>query len=57
MSMLLDTLGLKQEAAAIDAAIVNAVRARQVTSDVGGTLGTAEAGDVIASGVRVQGSA
>ncbi len=57
MSMLLDTLGLKQEAAAIDAAIVNAVRERLVTSDVGGTLGTAEAGDVIASGVRVQGSA
>ena len=57
MSLLLETLGLKQEAAAIDAAIVNAVRERQVTSDVGGTLGTAEAGDVIASGVRVQGSA
>ena len=48
---MLETLGLTDEAAAIDAAILRAVRERQVTSDVGGTLGTKEAGDFIARAV------
>jgi 3-isopropylmalate dehydrogenase len=52
MSLLLETLGLSDEAAAIDAAVLDAVRRKQVTSDIGGTLGTREAGDVIASAVR-----
>ena len=49
---MLETCGLADEAAAIDAAILKAVRERQVTQDVGGTLGTREAGDFIAEAVR-----
>jgi 3-isopropylmalate dehydrogenase len=52
MALLLETLGARQEAAAIDAAVLKAVRENQVTSDVGGTLGTKEAGDFIAAAVR-----
>ena len=48
-ALMLETLGLAEEAAAIDAAILKAVRERQVTQDVGGTLGTREAGDFIAA--------
>ena len=51
-ALMLETLGLADEAAAIDAAILKAVRERQVTQDVGGTLGTREAGDFIAAAVR-----
>ena len=51
-SLMLDTLGLTAEAAAIDAAVLKAVRAHQVTADVGGTLGTREAGDWIAGAIR-----
>ncbi len=36
-----------------DAAILKAVQEHQVTSDVGGSLGTREAGDVIATFARV----
>jgi 3-isopropylmalate dehydrogenase len=46
-ALMLETLGLEKEAAAIDAAIVKAVRENQVTADIGGTLGTREAGDYI----------
>jgi 3-isopropylmalate dehydrogenase len=46
-ALMLDTLGLANEAAAIDAAILMAVRENQVTSDIGGALGTREAGDAI----------
>src|SRR3954447_231874 len=51
-ALMLETLGWKQEAAAIDAAVLKAVRENQVTTDVGGTLGTREAGDFIAAAVR-----
>jgi len=51
-ALMLETLGLAEEAAAIDAAILKAVRERQVTQDVGGQLGTREAGDYIAAAVR-----
>ena len=54
-ALMLETLGLADEAAAIDAAILKAVRERQVTQDVGGTLGTKEAGDFIAAAVRALG--
>ncbi len=50
VALMLETCGLADEAAAIDAAILKAVRERQVTQDVGGTLGTREAGDFIACG-------
>jgi 3-isopropylmalate dehydrogenase len=51
-ALMLETLGLTAEAAAIDAAVLKAVRERQVTQDVGGTLGTTQAGDYIAANVR-----
>jgi 3-isopropylmalate dehydrogenase len=46
-ALMLDTLGLTKEAAAIDAAILKAVKENQVTRDIGGKLGTKEAGDFI----------
>jgi 3-isopropylmalate dehydrogenase len=50
-ALMLETIGLAAEAAAIEAAVLKAVRERQVTQDVGGTLGTAAAGDFIAAAV------
>jgi 3-isopropylmalate dehydrogenase len=47
-AMLLETLGATDEAAAMEAAVLKAVQENQVTSDIGGTLGTREAGDYIA---------
>jgi isocitrate/isopropylmalate dehydrogenase len=52
VALMLETLGLNDEAAAVDAAILKAVREGQVTQDIGGTLGTREAGDFIARAVR-----
>ena len=52
MALLLDTMGAKEEAAAIDAAVLRAVTENQVTTDIGGALGTREAGDFIADAVR-----
>jgi isocitrate/isopropylmalate dehydrogenase len=51
-ALMLETLGLRTEASAIDAAVSKAVRAGQVTQDVGGALGTREAGDYIAKAIR-----
>jgi 3-isopropylmalate dehydrogenase len=50
-SMMLAHLGLAKEAAAIDAAILDAVRQKKTTSDVGGTLGTKESAAWIAKQV------
>jgi 3-isopropylmalate dehydrogenase len=55
-ALMLETLGMKDEAAAIDAAVLTAVRENQVTPDIGGKFGTREAGDSIAAAVRSQGS-
>jgi isocitrate/isopropylmalate dehydrogenase len=46
-ALMLETLGLTREAAAIDAAVLAAVKENQVTQDIGGSLGTSEAGDAI----------
>jgi len=51
-ALMLEALGMTQEAAAIDAAVLKAVRENQVTSDIGGALGTREAGDYIVRAVR-----
>jgi 3-isopropylmalate dehydrogenase len=51
-SLMLETLGLSKEAAAIDVAILKAVRENQVTADIGGKLGTREAGDYITREIR-----
>ena len=56
-SLMLETLGLTREAAAIDAAILNAVRETRVTPDIGGTLGTREAGDFITAAIAETGTA
>ena len=50
-ALMLETLGLANEAAAIDAAIARSVRENQVTSDIGGRLGTREAGDFIVTAI------
>lgn len=49
--LMLETLGLAAEAAAIDAAVLKAVREHQVTADIGGKLGTREAGEFIAAAI------
>ena len=50
-ALMLETLGLNTEAAVIDAAVLKAVRENQVTADIGGRLGTREAGDVITAAI------
>jgi 3-isopropylmalate dehydrogenase len=50
-AMMLDYLGLTAEAAKINAAVVDAVYQKKTTQDIGGTLGTREAGAWIAERV------
>src|SRR5687767_7426574 len=47
-ALMLETLGARDEAKAIEAAVAAAVTEGQTTSDIGGALGTREAGDWIA---------
>jgi 3-isopropylmalate dehydrogenase len=47
-AMMLGHLGLTREAEKIEAAVLEALRQRKTTRDVGGTLGTREAGDYVA---------
>ena len=51
-SLMLDYLGWHQEAAAIDAAVQDAVTTNQGTQEIGGALGTRETGDYIAARIR-----
>jgi len=44
-AMMLDHLGLTSEAEKIEAAVLEAVRQKKTTQDVGGSLGTKEAGE------------
>ena len=46
-ALMLETLGAKDEAKAIEGAVEKAIAEHQVTSDIGGQLGTREAGDFI----------
>ena len=48
-ALMLDYLGLNDEAAAIEAAVKEAVVSGHGTTDIGGTLGTRETGDYICS--------
>ncbi len=50
-ALMLGTRGWTDEARAVEQAVEHAVAARQVTADVGGTLGTRETGDAIAARV------
>jgi isocitrate/isopropylmalate dehydrogenase len=49
---MLDTVGWHVEAARIDAAVRAAVDAGETTRDIGGALGTSEAGDWMAAQIR-----
>jgi 3-isopropylmalate dehydrogenase len=46
-ALMLETLGRREEAARVEAAVENAVRNGHTTADIGGRLGTREAGDWI----------
>jgi 3-isopropylmalate dehydrogenase len=50
--LMLDYLGLKQEALAVEAAVQEAVATGQGTREIGGSLGTRETGDVISSHIH-----
>jgi len=51
-AMMLAHLGLTAEAEKIEAAVLEAVRQKKTTADVGGELGTVEAGEWVAERVR-----
>jgi 3-isopropylmalate dehydrogenase len=51
-ALMLETLGLKREAAAIEAAVRHAVVAREGTPDIGGRLGTSQTGDYITNTIN-----
>jgi 3-isopropylmalate dehydrogenase len=53
-ALMLEHLDLDREARAIESAVQQAVSARQGTKDIGGTLGTREAGDYIANWIRTR---
>ena len=50
-AMMLAHLGLTQEAEEIEAAVLEAVRQKKTTQDIGGSLGTREAGEWVAKRV------
>jgi len=50
-AMMLEFLGLNAEAERINAAVLESVKQKKTTQDIGGTLGTREAGDWIAAKV------
>jgi len=54
-ALMLETVGWKDEAKRIEAAVESAVRERQATTDIGGTLGTSQVGDWISRAVRQHG--
>jgi 3-isopropylmalate dehydrogenase len=51
-ALMLETLGWKEEARAIESVVERAVHEGQTTSDIGGKLGTREVGEWVASRVR-----
>jgi 3-isopropylmalate dehydrogenase len=51
-ALMLEYLGLKEEAAAVEAAVQNAVVSGHGTKEIGGSLGTRETGDYIANVLR-----
>ena len=55
-ALMLEDLGLTNEAAAIEAAVKDSVVSGHGTAEIGGTLGTRETGDYIAAAIRNSGS-
>jgi 3-isopropylmalate dehydrogenase len=53
-ALMLDHLGLSPQAGALRRAVRASVSARQTTKDIGGSLGTREAGDWLAENVTKQ---
>ena len=51
-AMMLAHLGMKAEAEKIEAAVLEAVRQKKTTPDIGGTLGTREAGEWVAKRLK-----
>jgi 3-isopropylmalate dehydrogenase len=51
-AMMLAHLGMNAEAQQIEAAVLEAVRQKKTTSDIGGTLGTREVGEWVAERVN-----
>jgi 3-isopropylmalate dehydrogenase len=51
-ALLLESLGRVEDARRVERAVEEAVRAREVTHDIGGTLGTREAGEAILRRMR-----
>jgi len=51
-ALMLDTLGAHDESKAIEAAVEASIAQGQTTSDIGGSLGTREAGDGIAAELK-----
>jgi 3-isopropylmalate dehydrogenase len=51
-ALMFETLGRHEDAQRIERAVEEAVQAREVTRDVGGTLSTSEAGDAIVRRLR-----
>jgi 3-isopropylmalate dehydrogenase len=51
-AMMLGHLGLAEEAIKIDAAVLEAVQQRRTTQDIGGALGTSEAGEWVAGRMK-----
>jgi 3-isopropylmalate dehydrogenase len=52
-ALMLDHLGWTAEAAAIERAVKSAIETANVTTDVGGRLGTSQTGDYVAEQIRV----
>jgi 3-isopropylmalate dehydrogenase len=50
-AMMLADLGMRAEAARIEAVVLEAVRQKKTTQDIGGRLGTREAGEWVAKEV------
>ena len=50
--MMLSQLGLEDEAKAVEAAVVAAIRSRQCTADIGGDLSTSAAGDAVVRNLK-----
>jgi 3-isopropylmalate dehydrogenase len=55
-ALMLEYLGLENEAAAIEAAVQDAVTAGQGTREIGGALGTRETGDYIVNAIKKVGT-
>jgi 3-isopropylmalate dehydrogenase len=53
-AMMLAHLGMAGEAQKIEAAVLDAVREKKTTTDIGGTLGTSEAGEWVAQRVSAR---